>query len=643
MKDTLSSESIPAGMPDAPALSWQSRSGAPGTMRPMEEIACTLSRWDVTEVAAGPIPGASFRSEPEYILRKRIGRGGMGEVWEALQVSLGRVVAVKSMIPQPGSEGSNAEKSRRLAMFRQEALVAAQLEHPNIVPIHDQGLDRDGNVVLAMKLVHGKVWSEQLAEDFSTLVPEEVLARNLPVLVDMAQAVAFAHSRGILHRDLKPSQVMVGAFGEVMLMDWGLAMYIGDEAQLEERIREEFPTRDSCSNPSGTPALMAPEQTRESGEGLSERTDVYLLGGTLYYLLTKTYPHEGRTSMEAFLKAATGKVQDPRERARDRAMPEELVTLCLRCLAADPRDRVQSAEELLTELRDYLSGASRRREAEAIASRVAEALPRSAGDYEALTGHLNEVDRGLVLWPGMARMHALREEALWLLADAALKRGDLHLAEVYGRRISATERAGEVRSRVAKAQDARHAQQRQRRLAFGAVAVLLAVVAVGSFVFNLRLVEERNAARDAMNRAVEAEGVAETRRLAVETKSGALRASLIGAEGLAQYVIGDLRDKLKVLERLDLLDDAADRALEYYGSVPFDELDRDEQVRILNGLRGLAELFADQQDATGAKEAIELLDALTERFIELHGDEPQALYEAVLSGQTQMKVLELLG
>src|SRR5690606_27095573 len=156
---------------------------------------------------------------------------------------------------------------------------------------------------------------------------------------DVAQAVAFAHSRGIVHRDLKPGQVMIGSFGETLLMDWGLAVFVGagesadpaDPAAMPQLFPADPPTRGSASHPAGTPALMAPEQTRHDASGIGPWTDIYLLGGSLYWLLTGAYPHKAKAAVEAMRLAMIGDIVPPSQRAPEgRSVPADLEAICLK-------------------------------------------------------------------------------------------------------------------------------------------------------------------------------------------------------------------------------------------------------------------------------------------------------------------------
>src|SRR5262249_541565 len=146
---------------------------------------------------------------------------------------------------------------------------------------HDLGFDSGGEPLLAMKLVKGESWNARLKKDFLDYDAPELLSRNLPILIQVAQAVAFAHSKGIIHRDIKRAQVVLGDFGEVLLMDWGLAVATGTDAVPADAAGVRLPSPNTASSPAGTPSMMAPEQTGRSGAKLGPWTDVYLLGGTL--------------------------------------------------------------------------------------------------------------------------------------------------------------------------------------------------------------------------------------------------------------------------------------------------------------------------------------------------------------------------
>ncbi len=367
----------------------------------------------------------------EYIYQRLIAVGGHGEVWEATQASLDRRVAVKRLRAPAGPEGDSPSAAVR-RLFEQEAVTAANLEHPNIVPVHDLGLDADGNPLLVMKQVRGRPWSEAILADQAVGVTE-FLMRHLPILIQVGQAVAFAHSRGVIHRDLKPSQVMIGEFGEVVLMDWGLALYVGREPSEASTAIPDWchGSLASASNPAGTPAFMAPEQTARSLAGVGPWTDVYLLGGILYFLLTGVPPHDDPDPLMAFHDARNGTVVPPQERRPDREMPQQLASLALRAMEADPSRRIAGAREFVAAIRDFLSGADARRESESIAGECASTLENPPSDYAGFLHILEALDRSRVLWPENPRVPGLRNLVAGGFARLALDSGDLVLARLH--------------------------------------------------------------------------------------------------------------------------------------------------------------------------------------------------------------------
>ena len=289
-----------------------------------------------------------------------IGRGGMGRVLEASDPRLGRTVAVKVLI-DPSKISDD-----QLARFAAEARITSQLEHPNIVPVYDMGTTADGELYFVMKKVEGRSLGEVL-----TLLrvgePEAVrtwtLHRLLTTFISLCNAVAFAHDRGVLHRDLKPDNVMLGRFGEVLLMDWGVARVMGTE----EVIRQAGDVTAQVTIPEtmdgstiGTPGYMSPEQARGDMELLDGRSDVWSLGALLYELLTWLRAYEGRNLFALIFASMSGPPKDPRERAPERRIPDEIAEVCLQALSQDPADRHPTASELGAAVEDYLEGSKRR-------------------------------------------------------------------------------------------------------------------------------------------------------------------------------------------------------------------------------------------------------------------------------------------
>ncbi len=264
-----------------------------------------------------------------------LGEGGMGIVYAANQQSLGRKVAVKTV----------RSKKTPTAALLEEALITGQLEHPNIVPIHDITLDEEGRPLVVYKRIEGRAWNVlvkdpmQIAEHYGAW---NALEWHLGILVQVCQALRFAHSRGIVHRDVKPANVMIGAFDEVYLLDWGLALSF-DNAD------ERLPSVQSATGMAGTPAYMAPEQFAEDPSGIGPHTDVYLVGATLYECIAGHPPQSGETLRDVLDAIETRAQVDLPE-----GTPDELVQIVNRAMARAPSDRYPSVQDLRSALEQFL-------------------------------------------------------------------------------------------------------------------------------------------------------------------------------------------------------------------------------------------------------------------------------------------------
>jgi len=365
----------------------------------------------------------------DFRLIQLIGRGGQGEVWEALDTELDRVVAVKRSL---GEGESRAD-------FLKESFTAARLDHPNIVPVHGIGMiDAEGRTspMLAMKRIEGRTWRALLDEDGAGrgLRDDRALQKHLSILIQVLNAVAYAHSRGVIHRDLKPQQVMVGEYGEVYLLDWGLAVCLDDAESMRvvHDDRRRVFTLDTASNPAGTPAYMAPEQTRLGTDGLGKHTDVFLAGAILHELLTGGPPYRTDCLRESVEKAR----RCEREPIPGDA-PAELAALAARCMETEPALR-PSAVEAAGALKDFLSGANRRAEARRIVDEVAaEPMP---GNYENLSIVSERLLQSANLWPENPAIAAQRERVVAAWVEAALARRHLLLAQLQIARLHSPER-----------------------------------------------------------------------------------------------------------------------------------------------------------------------------------------------------------
>jgi len=266
----------------------------------------------------------------EYAVGAEIAHGGMGSVLRAEDRKLGRVVAMKVMRLE--SAASDARRAR----FVREATVLARLEHPNIVPIHELGLDADNRLYYTMKLVQGRTLQgilNGLRRRDADFVGHYTLDRLLTIFRKVCDAIALAHARGVIHRDLKPDNIMVGEFGEVLVMDWGLAKNLGDARQAAdeaavaaravsdgaaERFAEVAGSNLMRSvaltlegDVMGTPLYMSPEQAQGQSAEVDRQSDVFSLGGILYALLTLHPPVSGGTADEVIGRIRRGEIPPP--------------------------------------------------------------------------------------------------------------------------------------------------------------------------------------------------------------------------------------------------------------------------------------------------------------------------------------------
>jgi eukaryotic-like serine/threonine-protein kinase len=261
---------------------------------------------------------------PQFVLGELLGEGGMGVVTEAEQTALGRVVAVKR--PRAG-----ADTLGQTPQLLREARVTGVLEHPNVVPVYALGRDADDRPLIVMKRIEGRAWGDLLEEECDR-ADDGYLHRHLGILKQAASAVHFAHSKGVIHRDLKPANVMIGSFGEVYVLDWGIAVSVR-----EDGVRDVPLARTLCAV-EGTPAYMAPEMALGDGSSIDERTDIYLLGSILYQVLSGKAPYDAPKLRDSLEKAF-----DAKPNALDDTVPAGLREICERAMARKNRDRFPTA------------------------------------------------------------------------------------------------------------------------------------------------------------------------------------------------------------------------------------------------------------------------------------------------------------
>jgi serine/threonine protein kinase len=313
-----------------------------------------------------------FLREKKYEIGNTIARGGMGAVINARELTIERNVAMKVML--------QSESHDDVMRFVSEAKVTGQLEHPNIVPVHELGVDEKERVFYTMKFVRGitlRKVLDLLHEGQKETIAKYPLAQLLTVFQKVCDAIAFAHAKGVIHRDLKPENFMIGDYGEVLVMDWGLAKVLDPTRNkaaagadghsiIRTGVREELHAAEKQSgNVVGTPQYMAPEQAYGAHDQLDIRTDVYALGAILHHLLTLRPPIEGEDPQEVLRKAAHGEWQPARHFTAGKTrlphlpgerVPDALSAVAQKAMAGKPEDRYQTVPDFQADIEAYQNG-----------------------------------------------------------------------------------------------------------------------------------------------------------------------------------------------------------------------------------------------------------------------------------------------
>jgi tRNA A-37 threonylcarbamoyl transferase component Bud32 len=387
-------------------------------------------RPDDSRATAGPTDTAcrpDGSAAPRYALGGLIARGGMGEVYAARDTLLNRDVAVKVLTPR--LVGTTAERR-----FREEGQITGQLQHPGVPPVYDAGVLPDGRPFLALKLIKGRTLDALVTADGPG-------GRWLPAFEQVCQAVAYAHAHGVIHRDLKPANVMVGAFGEVQVLDWGLAKVRADAwadrpvdagpfTEILSPRAADGHTRDGLTL--GTPSFMAPEQAIGAMSEVTARTDVFGLGAVLCWLLTGRPPYLAADALSTRLLAARARLDEAFARLDASGADPAWVALCKRCLAGWRDDRPADAGEVaaaVAALRSAADTRGRRDEWSAAAGRVRAAEWRKRRRLAAGGGAV--LVAGLVgwavagdQWRRAGRERAAADAARRAAADAGRERDD---------------------------------------------------------------------------------------------------------------------------------------------------------------------------------------------------------------------------
>lgn len=430
-----------------------------------------------------PTPEIPLKTGADYELLNVIGEGGVGVVYAARQASIDRTVALKMLKPAGAKNADQREK------FLSEAVVTADLDHPNIVPIYELGSNEAGALFYSMKKVQGTPWSK--------VVGDKALHENLEILLKVSDAVGFGHARGVIHRDLKPENVMLGEYGEVLVMDWGLA--------IATPLFRKSQTVTQTTSMGGTPAYMAPEMAAGPVEKVGPQSDVYLLGAILFEILTGMPPHSGKTVMKCLMAAARNEIVKTQYSG-------ELLDIALRAMASKMSERPQTVRDFQQAIREYQSHS----ESLALLQRAEDRLQaaRVSKDYEELSRSVFEFDEAVELWDGNERAKQGGLAARIAYAEIARERDDLELADsiLLDDEPSHAELKAKLHVEIAE-EKARRRRLRAARRIMAAMAAVIAIVITGGLIW---VNHERGQAVVAREEAIVQKDKAEVQRTKAE-------------------------------------------------------------------------------------------------------------------------------
>ena len=326
----------------------------------------------------------------DYQIQNKVGEGGMGIVFSAIQTAVNRVVAIKSI--RADKRGNDSARKQ----FFYEAEITAELDHPNIPPIYELGTTSDGLLFYSMKLIVGTEWQKLMAK--------KSREENLEIYNKIADAVAFAHSKDVIHRDLKPDNVMLGTYGEVYLTDWGLGI------NLMKRKSIDF---------GGTPDFMSPEMAANRPDKIGKASDIYLLGGILFQVITGMPPHVGRTPMDRLSAAIRNEIV-PTD------IDDPLLEIAMIAMSTDPADRYKSIGELQAAIGQVRQHA----ESIALAERSVETAKaaESSKDYDRFTRAIFGFRDAIDMWSENKPAKVGWQSARYAYGQCAFDKGDYDLA-----------------------------------------------------------------------------------------------------------------------------------------------------------------------------------------------------------------------
>ncbi|MEP3830470.1 serine/threonine-protein kinase, partial [Rhodopirellula bahusiensis] len=443
-------------------------------------------------------PQESETEASDYRLVRLLGKGGMGNVFVARQGSLDRLIAVKIIKPLEKDKRDalreqgrleSTENSRR-QQFLTEAVITGDLDHPNIVPIHDVAVTGENTLFYAMKRVVGTPWNK--------VIGEKSRDENLEILIKVADAIAFAHTRGIIHRDIKPENVMLGDFGVVMVMDWGIALAMPQF----EKLNSITPAKGL----GGTPSFMAPEMATGPLEAIGPAADIYLLGATLFMIVTGKAPHHAKNVRECLRAVATNKIRevDPRHEG-------ELLNIARKAMATRIEDRYASVVEFQEAIREYRSHS----ESISLAARATDDLNKAEQtlSYTLFSRATFGFEEALHLWDGNQTARDGMARARLAHASAAHDNKDfdlgLSLLKPEGVLLHESPEHEEMAMKLEQAIQDRKARESRFQFLKRAVAAMLLFIFVGGafalVTINAKEKEARQFAENAELRRKEAE------------------------------------------------------------------------------------------------------------------------------------------
>jgi tetratricopeptide (TPR) repeat protein len=348
----------------AETQTYAGASGQQAADRPERQQTGTETHWPPAPIEGDKIQpvrdgglakAGSLVGRGRYLLKNFHAKGGMGEIWLAEDCDIGREVALKRM--RPGHD-------RHRPRFTLEAQITGQLEHPGVVPVHEVGVGDDGQPFYVMKFVRGQTLEKAIKEyharkPASDVPPEVQQLRLLQAFVHLCHTIAYAHSRGVIHRDIKPDNVMLGPYSETVVLDWGIAKVMGQpespggfgSAPVRYSGETELTRAGSVQ---GTPSYMAPEVAQGLNAEVDHRSDIYLLGSTLYQILTGKRPRKAASLSELLELARNTPPLPPRKLKPE--IPRALEAICMKAMAYSKEARYQSAGALAEDVQRYLAG-----------------------------------------------------------------------------------------------------------------------------------------------------------------------------------------------------------------------------------------------------------------------------------------------